>query len=179
MMQMLHAGGLQVLSDNQREADEDNPRGYFELAKVKQIKQDASWLDDAEGKGFKMVSMLLYDLPPDRDYKIVFMTRDMSEILASQARMLERLGKDGGPDDSAMRSYFESHLAQVREWLGGRENIPSLFCNYNELMQDPEAAVTRVAAFLDMGLNRDKMLQAVDPDLYRNRLAAEKEAVSS
>ena len=102
------------------------------------------------------------------------MTRSMDEVLASQARMLERLGKSLGPDDAAMRTFFESHLGQVKDWLAKRTDMPSLFCNYNELMQNPGAAVTCVADFLDMNLDRDKMLETVDPDLYRNRHQAEK-----
>ena len=35
MMQMLSAGGLPALTDDLREADESNPRGYFEFEPVK------------------------------------------------------------------------------------------------------------------------------------------------
>jgi hypothetical protein len=169
MMQMLRAGGLPVLTDNERKPDEDNPRGYFELEKVKKIKQDNSWLDEAESKCFKMVSMLLYDLPRERRYKVIFMLRDMAEILASQARMLERLGKGRGPADAEMRDYFEAHLAQLKPWLEARENMDVFFCNYNDLMSQPKAWVSRTAGFLDMDLDEDRMLAAVDNTLYRNR----------
>ena len=107
------------------------------------------------------------------------MTREMDEILASQARMLERRGKERGPDDAAMRGFFESHLEQIKEWLAGRKDRPTLFCSYNELLRDPGASVARVADFLDMNLDRGRMLEAVDPDLYRNRHAAQKGRVSS
>lgn len=175
MMQMLHAGGLPVLTDNTRTPDEDNPRGYFELEKVKKIKQDASWLEEAEGKCFKMVSMLLYDLPPQRRYKVVFMTRNIEEILASQARMLERLGKNRGPDDADMRGFFESHLAQLRPWLAERENMDVFFCHYNDLMGNPATWVSQTAAFLDMVLDEGRMLAAVDTSLYRNRSQQQEE----
>jgi len=172
MMQMLSAGGLPVITDDERKPDADNPRGYFELEKVKKIKQDSSWLDEAEGKCFKMVSMLLFDLPPERCYKVIFMLRNMSEILASQALMLERLGRGRGPDDAEMQKFFESHLAQLRPWLEGRENMHAFFCNYNDLMADPERWVSKTADFLDMELNRQGMLAAVDKSLYRNRAQA-------
>ena len=31
MMKMLEAGGMQVLTDNIRTPDEDNPKGYYEF----------------------------------------------------------------------------------------------------------------------------------------------------
>ena len=96
MMQMLSSGGLEVVTDNVRTADVDNPRGYYELEKVKRVKADASWLPDVRGKVFKMVSQLLYDLPPTQCYRVIFMERDLDEILASQERMLERLGRAAG-----------------------------------------------------------------------------------
>ena len=97
MMQMLVAGGLPALTDHEREADDDNPSGYYELEKVKQLADDSSFLANADGKVVKVISMLLYDLPEDRDYKIIFMTRDMNEVLASQTVMLERRDESKAP----------------------------------------------------------------------------------
>ena len=94
MMQMLEAGGLPIVTDHIRKADEDNPRGYYELEKVKKIKEDPSWLADCHGKAFKMVSALLYFLPKSRKFKVIFMKRNIEEMLASQRLMLMRLGKD-------------------------------------------------------------------------------------
>ncbi|MFO1003217.1 MAG: hypothetical protein U0936_23025 [Planctomycetaceae bacterium] len=58
-MQMLAAGGLPVLGDEHRPADEDNPRGYLEDARVKSLERDATWLAEAEGKAVKIISFLL------------------------------------------------------------------------------------------------------------------------
>src|SRR5215510_8114285 len=90
MMQMLDSGGVEVVTDNIRAADTDNPRGYHEFEKVKRIKHDASWLPGTRGKVFKMISQLLYDLPPGENYRIIFMDRDLDEVLRSQEKMLER-----------------------------------------------------------------------------------------
>ena len=90
MMRMLEAGGMEVVTDNIRKANGDNPHGYFEFEKVKKIKEDSSWLDETFGKVFKMVSMLLYELPSDKNYKIIFMKRNMKEIMASQRIMLKK-----------------------------------------------------------------------------------------
>jgi len=99
MMNMLEKGGMEALTDNIRKADEDNPKGYFEFEKVKKIKEDSSWLEKTRGKVFKMVSMLLYELPLTYKYRIIFMKRDMDEMLSSQRKMLEREGKEGNTDD--------------------------------------------------------------------------------
>src|SRR5574340_974338 len=103
MMKMLEAGGMEVIVDNVRQADDDNPHGYYELEKVKQIKEDTSWLESVQGKAVKMVSMLLYDLPADRTYNILFMKRDLAEILVSQRIMLERKGEGKNFNEEEMK----------------------------------------------------------------------------
>ena len=171
MMQMLAAGGMPVLTDDVRKADDDNPRGYLELEKAKKIKQDSSWLADAEGKAFKMVAMLLYNLPPDRQYKIVFMRRDLTEMLKSQATMLKNLGKTGnGPTDEEMRILFEEHLKKITAWLASQENMEVLYCEYADVVKDPKAQAERVAAFLGATLDINKMTASVDPKLYRKKI---------
>src|SRR5438477_21255 len=111
MMQVLEAGGIEVVTDNQRVADTDNPRGYRELERVKKIKEDASWLPEVRGKAVKMVSQLLYHLPPTERYFVLFMERDLDEVLASQEKMLARLGQPAAPRDD-MRRAFTLHLAR-------------------------------------------------------------------
>ncbi len=171
MMQMLHAGGLPTVSDGQRAADVDNPRGYFEVEAIKKLKEDASWIADAKGKVIKAISMLLFDLPKDQSYRVVFMLRHMDEILASQKEMLKRRGtlKEGGPTDAQMKQYFESHLTKVKDWLAAQPNFKVLYCPYNEVLEKPAQYVAQVSDFLGGGLDQAAMTQAVDPNLYRNR----------
>jgi hypothetical protein len=170
MMQMLRAGGIPVMTDHARKADDDNPRGYYELEKVKKIREDSSWLDEAEGKTFKMVSMLLYQLPPDRRYKIIFMRRDIAEILRSQSVMLQNLGKQhNAADDEAMGRFFSNHLAELESWLKERENMDVLYCRYSDVVDDPGAAAGQIAEFLGERLNVEQMIEAVDPSLHRQR----------
>ena len=108
MMQMLEAGGIEILSDGERQADDDNPKGYYELEAVKKTKDDASWVETATGKAVKMISQLMLDLPLDREYRVIFMRRDLQEILASQAKMLARRGggKSADIDDGQMVKLF-------------------------------------------------------------------------
>jgi hypothetical protein len=168
MMQMLDNGGVPVVTDHIRTADQDNPRGYYEYEQVKQIKNDVSWLADARGKVFKMVSQLLYELPSSERYRIIFMERDMDEMLASQEKMLARLNKASAPR-AAIERAFREHLRKVRAWLAGQMNIEVLFVSYNNLLERPENEAERVATFLGGSTDTGRMSKTVDQSLYRNR----------
>jgi hypothetical protein len=168
MMQMLDLGGLPILTDSQREADPDNPRGYLEFERVKKTKADPSWLPDARGKVVKIVSPLLYDLPPTESYRVVFMERDLDEVLESQEKMLRRLNRPAVPTDQ-MRQSFLSHLERLYAWLETQTHLRILKISYNRLLIDPEAHAQQVSEFLDGRPAPSKMLTAIDPSLYRNR----------
>jgi hypothetical protein len=168
MMQMLHQGGVEVVTDNIRRADTDNPQGYYELEHVKRIKTDASWLPGTRSKAFKMVSQLLYELPPTERYLIIFMERELEEVLISQEKMLARLSKPAAPR-AAIEQAFIDHLCKLREWLAKQPNIEVLYISYNELLQRPEQEAIRISAFLKGRPNAQKMALTVDSSLYRNR----------
>ena len=168
LMQMLDRGGLEVVTDNIRAADTDNPRGYYEYEQVKKIKQDASWLPATRGKVFKMISQLLYDLPPSERFRIVFMERDFDEMLRSQEKMLARLNRKGAPPDEIKRSYT-LHLERLRDWLRQQSNMRVLYVSYNNLVQRPREQAERINEFLGVKAKVEEMVKAVDPSLYRNR----------
>ena len=170
MMQMLAAGGMPVVSDGLRAADADNPRGYFELEAVKKLKSDSAWIAGAQGHAVKVISMLLYDLPADYEYRVIFMLRDMDEILASQKEMLKRRGTAGADSgDAAMRQHLEAHLKKVQAWLAERKNFRVLYCEHRELFRAPVEQARSVAEFLGIGLDEQAMVKAIDPSLHRNR----------
>lgn len=168
MMQMLEKGGIEVVTDQVRAADTDNPRGYYEFEAVKKIKHDASWLPQMRGKAFKMVSQLLLDLPTTENYRIVFMERDLDEVLLSQEKMLERLGRSAGPREE-MKRAFTLHLAKVHDWLSQQANLERLRVCYNSLIERPEAEAKRVSDFLGSDLSVPSMAATVDPTLHRNK----------
>jgi hypothetical protein len=170
MMQMIDAGGLPALTDNVRAVDEDNPRGYFELEAVKRTKKDPSWLDQAAGRVVKMVHLLLYDLPPDRAYRIVFMKRDLAEAVRSQSIMLRRRGAEGADlTDEQLIKAFEGQLHKIERWLQEQPNFEVLYVSYNRLMAEPAPVAAAVNRFLGGGLDEEQMLRHVDPALYRQR----------
>lgn len=170
MMRMLEAGGIQTLTDNIRKADEDNLKGYFEFEQVKKIEHDKTWLNEAEKKAVKLISVLLKYLPIAYDYKIIFMKRDLGEILASQKKMLERRGEtlDTIPD-KYMANLFKKHLSEVENWLAEQSNIKTLYVSYNDVLRNPEEIVLNVINFLNRNLDLKKMIGEIDPNLYRQR----------
>jgi hypothetical protein len=168
MMQMLDLGGVEVVTDNIRTADTDNPRGYYEFETVKTIKRDKSWLPQTRGKAFKMISQLLYDLPASENYRIIFMERHFEEMLGSQEKMLQRLNRPGAPAEDIKRAYTV-HLERLRDWLRQQKNMAVLYVSYNDLVEQPAEQAKRVSQFLDGKVNVEGMVKAVDPSLYRNR----------
>jgi hypothetical protein len=168
MMQMLERGGIEVVADNVRAADADNPRGYYELERAKKIKQDSSWLPATRGKAFKMVSQLLYDLPSTETYRIIFMERDLDEMITSQEKMLERLGRSAAPREKIKHAYA-LHLKRLHEWLSRQPNIARLRVNHGDLLGQPELQARRVRDFLGGRTDVGAMVRAVEPSLYRNR----------
>jgi len=170
MMNMIRAGGLEVLTDDVRKADNDNLRGYLEYERVKQLDKDASWIVEAEGKVVKVISVLLRYLPPDHEYKIIFMHRDILEILASQKKMLEHRGEQPSDvSDDTMSAVYKKHILEIKEWLKKQSNVETLHINYNEALVNIRPTVVRVNEFLGGGLNMEEMVNVVDPLLYRQR----------
>ena len=170
MMQMLHAGGMPTVTDNIRGADSDNPKGYYELELVKKIKEDSTWLDDCYGKAFKMVSLLLFNLPADKKHKVIFMKRNMNEMLASQRAMLKRLDKDTESEDSdSMQRNFNIHLSKVAKWIKSRPNIDVIYMNYNDIVNNPQKNAKMLSRFFQNKLDEKKMEQVVERKLYRQR----------
>ena len=171
LMKMLEAGGLPPLIDNIRTADDDNPKGYYEFERVKGMdKGDTAWLAEAQGKVVKVISALLKFLPDEYHYKIIFIRRNMPEILASQRKMLVRRGEDPDKiDDVQMAELFTKHVAQVEGWLKEQPNMSVLYVHYSEILIDPQPQIMRINQFLGDTLDTDQMTTVVDPALYRNR----------
>jgi hypothetical protein len=177
MMQMLAAGGVSVVSDGVREADESNPSGYFELEAVKALDKDGDrrWLADARGRAVKIVSALLEHLPESHNYKVIFMERPLGEVLASQDAMLARAG--AAPDASAadtgsraaLVAEYERHLRRVRTRVTARACFEMLPVSYAEAIADPRRIAEQVARFVGAPLDIDAMAASVDPRLYRQR----------
>ncbi len=171
MMMMLEAAGIPPLTDRTRAADEDNPKGYYEFERVKKMKDgDMGWIREAPGKAVKIISALLPNLPNNYTYQVLFMLRELPEILASQRVMLANRGEDPSKiSDEAIASSFERHLVHVRHWLDNKPNFSTHYVDYNLLLENPEPAVEAIIRFLDRNMDKQAMISAIDPKLYRQR----------
>ena len=171
MMKMLAAGGIDPLTDELRAADGDNPKGYYEFERVKQLdKGDTAWLPMARGKVVKVISFLLQYLPSDETYKVVFLRRNLDEILASQRKMLVNRGEDPDKmDDERVAAMFTRHIELVELWLQRQPNIETLYIHYNDVVANPVIQIELISRFLGRDLEQIAMAQVIDPTLYRNR----------
>lgn len=169
MMRLLELGGMPVLKDEQRVADDDNPNGYYEFEAVKQTAEDSSWLQGSEGSAVKMVYRLLYDLPEDRNYRVLFMRRNLDEVLASQQVMLNRHGVADKVSDAQMMKLFRAEIDSFYKWVEGKPYIELIDVDYNQMLADPHKELLEINVFLGGALDVEKMLGGVDASLYRNR----------
>ena len=171
MMRMLDVGGLPVLSDNVRTPNEDNPMGYYEFERVKKMPDgDFEWLKDAAGRVVKVLAVLLTHLPDKYSYKVLFMRRNMEEMLDSQRAMLVRRGEvTDRVDDHEMARLFEEHLIDLYAWMDAKSNVRYLEVDYNAVLKDPFYWVEKIQQFLDIKLDVAGMISVVDPALYRQR----------
>lgn len=172
MMAMLEAGGISLLTDGERQADEDNPKGYYEFERVKKLSNgDFSWLSEAKGRAVKIISYLLMRLPDVFSYRVIFVHRNVDEILASQKKMLTNRGED--PEkfgQEEMKGVLVRHLEQVNEWIEGHSNIDRIDIDYNKMLEDPEAEVDRLRAFLGIVGGTEELIKVIDRRLYRQRV---------
>lgn len=166
MMQMLSNGGVPAFSDGNRKADEDNPRGYFEHEKSTRLGSDSSWIPEARGQAVKIVAQLLPFLPRGERYRIIFMDRDLHEIVKSQRVMLDRMERKGGRlTDARMMSTLDAQVAQVERLLARRPDIDSIFVDYASVLADPAGETRRIADFLGGEFDLDAMVGGVDAAL--------------
>jgi hypothetical protein len=172
LMQMLEAGGMPIVTDKIRSPDDDNPKGYHELERVKDLDKttDKSWLKNHRGQVIKTISSLLEHLPLDLNYDVIFMRRNLDEVLRSQNKMLERnAAGSGGTADEKMRQNYEFHLKKVYYRLGHTPNFRVLYLDYATVVANPRGEAQRIARFLGRNLKTEAMANAVQSSLYRNR----------
>ena len=171
MMKMLDASALSIMSDNERAADEHNPKGYFEYARVKDLKDEAdkSWVREARGQVLKVISHLLETLPDENFYRVILVRRDFDEIIASQNKMLERRGEENQVADSTVKEAYIRHLVDIRYMVRRRPNFEMIEVQFMQAMEAPRIFATDVNKFLGGNLVVESMMAVVDLELYRNR----------
>jgi hypothetical protein len=170
MMKMLEAGGMEILTDHERKADTDNPKGYYEFERVKKLPEDTAWLPEAVGKAVKVIARLLRDVPEGCRCRVLFLHRDLREVIASQNAMLTRRGKSVNPaDDEAMMRIFHKHLRETILWMEERPEIAFIEMQHREMVENPAVAAARIRDFLELPLDTAAMAAVVDPRLHRQK----------
>ncbi|MDT0559040.1 alkaline phosphatase family protein [Ichthyenterobacterium sp. W332] len=166
MMQMLYKGGIKVLTDEKRKADRSNPKGYFEYEPVMSIHKDNSWLSKAENKSVKVVAPLLKHLDSKFRYKIIFMNRDLNEVVKSQQIMTGR-----NPDELPVKllNAFKKQLKKVEAWKDSEPGVELIYLNYKDVLQNPIDAADKIESFIGVKMEKNGMVQSVDKTLYRNK----------
>ncbi|MFM8289010.1 MAG: tetratricopeptide repeat protein, partial [Planctomycetaceae bacterium] len=169
MMQMLQAGGITPFADDHRPADESNPKGYLEHELARKLAADQTWVGGAKGQAVKIVAQLLPHLPRDHKYRIVMMHRPLAEIVASQKKLLKRLGKEGGQiSDESLQKTFAQQVRQVRALLGHFRQqglLDVLDIKYHDVLRDPQSVARQLAGFMGTQFDVGKAAWAVDPSL--------------
>ena len=170
LMQMLKVGGIPVVTDDKRPADADNSKGYYEFEPVKKLEKYNSWLADAEGKSLKVISLLLRSLPDNYQYKVIFMTRNMSQILASQQAMLKnRNAENNSIDDAIMAKHFEAHIEITKKWLQEASNVDVIYINYEDLLSAPDESINMIINFLEIPLDIKAMISIITPSMNHHQ----------
>ncbi len=171
MMRMLDAGGISAMTDGERTADIDNPKGYYEVERIKNLENetDKSYVQQARGKALKVISFLIKDLPDDNHYKVIFMRRDLDEVLASQNKMIKRLEAQDTTQDEMIKESYRNDIVRVRLFCKKKPNFDLIEVHYRQSIDDPSATAKAVNAFLGGGLDEVAMAATVDRSLYRNR----------
>lgn len=172
MMKMLEAGGVPIMTDSERVADIDNPKGYFEYERIKDLEKetDKSYIRQGRGEALKVISFLIKDLPDDNDYRVIFMRRDLGEVIASQNKMIDRLGTtDASAAEEAMKEAYRNDIVRTRLLCKARPNFELIEVHYRATIEDAPGTASKVNAFLGGQLDEAAMRAAVDGSLYRNR----------
>lgn len=172
MMQMLVNGGIEPYVDNVREADESNPKGYYEHEAVMRLARDKKWLKDVRNKVVKVISQQLFHLPAKYNYKIVFMLRDINEIIQSQTKMLERQNKKIAKNyPYTLENIYQKNLGQVQRWAENNKNVSILVINHKDTIENPLETAKKVAEFIGKEkVNVEKMAEKVDKKLHRTKI---------
>jgi hypothetical protein len=170
-MQMLQAGGIGLCTDSVRSADEDNPRGYFESETIKRLREGEVDLACAAGQAVKVVSPLLCALPAKFEYRVVFMVRNLWEVLQSQRRMLinRNATQRQDADDTRMGELYADHLRHTLRWIKLQSNMRILVLSHRRTIQAPLSTASRLAIFLNTPMEISQMIAVVDQNLYRQR----------
>ncbi len=170
MMQILDANGVTILTDHVRCADESNTRGYYEYEKVKSLMKDNSWVGEAEGKAVKIIAQLIPSLPPNYSYDVIFMERDIDEIVSSQEKMLARSNaRKSLMSRDILTKTFLQHAENTRRWICSQKNMRMVSVSFKDLITTTSVEIAKINSGLPMTLQTEMSVRVIHPELYREQ----------
>lgn len=171
MMQILEACGLSPLTDGKRTADDNNLKGYYEMEAVKKLHLDNKWLASAVDKVLKVVAPQLPYLPDRYRYKIIYMKRDLDQVVKSQVKMLQRMGKL--PKDSAplfIDHQLKNDHHRALEWMNNRNHVAYIEINYSDWMENFDDEWEKLSSFLMLDTDMKTIASEIsDIKLFREK----------
>jgi predicted AlkP superfamily phosphohydrolase/phosphomutase/tetratricopeptide (TPR) repeat protein len=170
MMQMLEAGGAPIFSDNIRQADSSNPRGYYEHEKIKSLASDSHIITQANGKVVKVITPLLKFLPSRFNYKVILMTRAIRDVLSSQEEMIKK--EKGLKEVIAvfeMDKILKKSYQDALTLMNNRVNFDYIEMSYEQIIDHPDEPINDLNTFLGLSLNKKSMQKIIDKSLQRNK----------
>lgn len=165
MMQLFKAANVDIATDAIRTEDDNNPKGYYELEAVKGIVKNNAFLKDLDGKTIKIVAPLVTFIDLSLEYRVVFMIRDLDEVVQSQEKMV---GKDQQDQKEKFKTMYAMHIEKSRQFLNSH-NIPFIEIQHRELLQNPELSLKRLIDFCGWETPLEELKSVIDHSLYRNR----------
>lgn len=173
MMQMLQAGGLELIYDDTQEADTSNPNGYFEMEPIKLGQFDWIQGSKAWGKAVKVHPRILSGLPSRWSYKVIYMTRDMVEVGISMKALGDVRASNKSTSNPKTEADLQSAIQAIHDeahpYVTSQSHFDVLELNYNDILVDPDSAITALDSHLDfIALDTAAMAAIVDPALYRS-----------
>jgi len=171
MMQMLDHAGIEIYTDKIREADSNNPKGYYEHNNVKSLRRNKRWVAESMDKAVKVISNFIPHLPLIYNYKIIFMERDLDEILTSQREMLMKLGAKDRHEEYPLQvmNSFKKSRDKSKLWASKQSNIEMIEVAYSDVIDNPFEEALRISEFLDHRVTPEDLIKPIDTKLYRQR----------
>ena len=172
MMQLLERAGIELLVDDVRQADDSNPKGYYELDAVKRLRADKNWLESAQGKAVKVVAPLLPSLPVGQRYKVIFMKRSLTEVLVSQQVMMGKKREDALKNfPLRMANQLQQQYDRALQWMQRQPHVDFIEIGYEQLLAHDSTVEDLLSALLETPVN-ESIWKAVDQQLHRNKLTS-------
>ena len=162
MMQILEGAGVDVLTDNKRQPDTNNEKGYFELDAVKNTLVDQQYLAELPGKAVKIVFPLLRFTKPAFPLKVIWMDRDLASTLMSQDKMKNN---DAIGASFQLLENMQKEKVLHETWLNQHDHISYLRVNFNDLIQNPEKQLARLVEFLELSVSTEALVNIVNPKM--------------